>query len=688
MPEEQIDEQTEEIQLTILDKLNAVVQLNNIAQGLQELSGEDEILTEIGTRVLEDYRIDKDSREDWEESNKEIFKLASQIGENRTYAGKSISNVRYPIIANAAMQFSARAYPNIVQGADVVKCQVIGSDPDGIKAAKGKRVQQHMSYQVLEQMESWEEEMDQLLITLALVGCEFKKTYYDPVKKRNVSTRVPAENLVVHYKAKSLETAKRVTEIIELYPNDIEERIRSGVFLDFDYEKAGAGDDDNEAQDENDNELPHVFLEQHRWWDLDDDGYQEPYVVTVHKKSEQVVRIVARFDIENVESNENDEVARIEPNHYYTQYSFLPAFDGNFYKMGFGALLASPVNIVNTIFNQILDAGTLANRQGGFIGQGIKLGKDRTIKFEQGEWKQVAFMGDDIKKNILPLPVAGPSNVLFQLLGLLLEAIKELASQAEVLSGEQPQANVPATTTLALIEQGLKVFSAIYKRIYRSLKSEFKKLRRLNTMYLTAEEYNNIIDYTEKVQDEQTGAIIDAQITVDPREDYSEQWMDIIPVSGSADVSDTQRVIKAQALLEMRGQGLNDDEINRRYLEALQVPDFSELLPEEDAEPQVDPKYVIEEEKLRLKNIELQLDAKRQMVEQTEKMSKVMYNWAQSIKALADAEAAEAGPQLERYKLEVQEFQSTLQFYGNLLGQLGGQNENDQGATQSVAKSP
>jgi chaperonin GroES len=276
--------------------------------------------------------------------------------------------------------------------------------------------------------------------------------------------------------------------------------------------------------------------------------------------------------------------------------------------------------------------------------------------------------------------------VLFQLLGLLLEAIKELASQAEVLSGEQPQANVPATTTLALIEQGLKVFSAIYKRIYRSLKSEFKKLRRLNTMYLTAEEYNNIIDYTEKVQDEQTGAIIDAQITVDPREDYSEQWMDIIPVSGSADVSDTQRVIKAQALLEMRGQGLNDDEINRRYLEALQVPDFSELLPEEDAEPQVDPKYVIEEEKLRLKNIELQLDAKRQMVEQTEKMSKVMYNWAQSIKALADAEAAEAGPQLERYKLEVQEFQSTLQFYGNLLGQLGGQN--DQGATQSVAKSP
>ena len=675
---------TELEQTPIFDQLNAMIRLINIAEDVDK-----ETLTEIGTRVFDDYKIDKDSREDWETANKEIFALARQLGGEKTRAGKKVSNVNYPVLATAAMQFSARAYPNIVQGADVVKCQVIGSDPGGMKAAKGKRVKQHMGYQVLEQMDSWEEEMDQLLMTLALVGCEFKKTYYDPVESKNISERVPAENLVINYYAKSLEKAKQLTEIITLYPNTIEERIRSGVFLDFDYEKAGAGDDDDENQNESDEELPHTFLEQHRRWDLDGDGYQEPYVITIHKKSQEVVRIIARFDIEGVKFNEKEQIRRIEPVHYYTQFQFLPAFDGSIYKMGFGALLASPVHIVNTIFNQLLDAGTLANRQGGFLSQGIKLGKDKTITFEQGEWKQIAFMGDDIRKHIFELPVKEPSGVLFKLLGLMLEAIKELASQADVLSGEQPQANVPATTTLALIEQGLKVFSAIYKRIYRSLKSEFKKIRRLNTMYLSEDEYNNIIDYTEEqeFQDPQTGEIVTQRVPVmiDPAEDYSERWMDIMPVSGAADVSDTQRVIKAQALLEMRGQGLNDDEINKRYLEALQVPDAAELLPEEGSEPPLDPKYIIEGEKLRLKSIELQLNAKRQMIEQKEKMSKIMYNWAQAIKALADAEAAEAGPQLERYKLEVQEFGNEMNFFSTVLGQLGDQGGQSEQGNEGTA---
>jgi chaperonin GroES len=386
--------------------------------------------------------------------------------------------------------------------------------------------------------------------------------------------------------------------------------------------------------------------------------------------------------MEGISWGENDNIIRIEPVHYYTQFPFLPAFDGSIYKMGFGALLSSSVQIVNTIFNQILDAGTIANRQGGFVGQGIKLGKDRTITFEQGEWKQVSFLGDDIKKNIMPLPVKEPSGVLFQLLGLMLEATKELASQSEVLAGEQPQANVPATTTLALIEQGLKVFSGIYKRIYRALKSEVKKIRRLNSMYLSEDEYNNIIDYTEEIEHPETGQKIVQQIIVNPQEDYSERWMDIIPISGSADVSDTQRVIKAQALLEMRGQGLNDDVINKRYLEALQIPDAAELLPDEDAEEPLDPKYIIEEEKLRLKSIELQIDAQRFQIETKEKYSKIMYNWAQSIKALADAEAAEAGPQLERYKLEVQEIGNELNFFGNLIGQLQGQ-KGEQSTSQS-----
>jgi len=646
---------------------------NNIAGDFS-----DEKLIEIGTLVRDEYEIDKLSREDWERQHKEIFELASQISETKRVGEDIVSNVKYPILATAALQYSARAYPNIVKGSDVVKCQVVGSDVGGVKAGKAKRVQQHMSYQILEQMDDWEDEMDQLLVNHCLVGCTFKKTYYNPVDKKNVSEIVFAKDLVVNYYAQSLEKARRVTHVIELYPNDIVERIRTGSFLDFDFEKEMAGRKDDEGNDRSDADLPHVFLEQHRWLDLDEDGYQEPYVVTIHKEGEKVVRIIPRYAPDGIQTNDDGEISRILPTQYFTQFPFMPAFDGNFYKMGFGSLLFAPVNIVNTIFNQLLDAGTLANRQGGFLGPGIKLKKGGgygSLKFQQGEWKQISYMGDDIRRAVFALPVKEPSNVLFSLLGLMLDAVKELASQAEVLSGEQSKANVPATTTLALIEQGLKVFSAIYKRVYRSLKSEFKKLRRLNELFLSDIEYNSIIDYTQTVADPQTGEPVQIQVQAIVIEDYGDQFMDIIPVSGSADVSDTQRTIKAQALLELRGQGLQDDNINKRYLEALQIPDVNEILPPEGSQPPPDPKFIIEQEKLKLKKIELEIEARRQMAEESEKQGKIMQYWANSIKSLAEAEAVEAGPQMELYKSELKAYSEQQKAYTNLIGQLQNKKE-------------
>ncbi|CAN8140546.1 hypothetical protein THIOSC15_2350002 [uncultured Thiomicrorhabdus sp.] len=207
---------------------------------------------------------------------------------------------------------------------------------------------------------------------------------------------------------------------------------------------------------------------------------------------------------------------------------------------------SAPVNIVNTIFNQLLDAGTLANRQGGF-GPGIRLkpgGGHGSVTFQQGEWKQIGFLGDDIRRQVFALPVKEPSTVLFQLLGLMLEAVKELASQADVLTGEHPKGNV-CNHHSSTHRTGIKVFSAIYKRVYLALKSEFKKIRRLNYLYLTDFEYNNIIDYTDVVTDPQTGQQATQQLTAFVKEDYGDQFMDIIPVSGSADVSDPQRIIKA-----------------------------------------------------------------------------------------------------------------------------------------------
>jgi chaperonin GroES len=655
-------------QRTIADQLNALTRERNIAAS-EDVS--EEVLKEIGETVSVGYEIDEKSREKWMEANEKIFQLAEQLGGDKTYMGEKVADVKYPIIATASVQFSARALPNMVKGADVVKCQVVGSDPQGKKAARGKRVKQHMSYQVLEQMDGWEEEMDQLLMSMALVGCEFKKTYRDPVTKKNVSELVLAQDLVVNYHAKSLEKAPRITHIIELYPNEVEERIRAGSFLEHDYKTLTRGTKNNDETENNEDEdCPIVYLEQHTWYDLDEDGYKEPYIITIHKENRQVVRMVARWDVEGLEMDEEGNILRIKPVHYFTQFPFLPAFDAGFYKMGFGALLAPLTNTVNTTINQLLDAGTLANRQGGFIGSGVKIGRTGSLYFKQGEWKTIKAMGDDLRKNIFPLPVKEPSSVLFSLLGLMLEASKELASQADVLTGEHPKGNVPATTTLALIEQGLKVFSAIYKRIYRSLKSEFKKIRRLNELYLTDEEYNAVIDFTRVVEmvDPETGQPVKVrqQVIASAKADYGAKDMDIIPVSGAADVSDTQRIMKSSALLEMRGQGLNDDEINRRHLEALGIDDIESILPEGGVERQPDPKWIIEEEKLRQGAMKLELEAMKLELAERETEGKLLKDWAQSIKALADAESKEYGPQLEIYKGQVAAYQARLGYLGQL----------------------
>jgi chaperonin GroES len=544
----------------VLDARFAMV---NIADTLPN-----EVLDKIGQRVIEDYKTDRRSRSAWEKANEEILELAKLEVKKKTYNGEVVSNIKYPLITNAAIQFSARTYPEIVKGSDVVKPKVIGEDPDGKKVERGKRLCSHMSYMLLNDIPDWEEGVDQLLFTLPVVGCAFKKTYRDARIDKNISEMVFPDDLVVHYYAKSLEKAARITQKIELTKNEIVERIRSGIFVDFDVDELGLAqrtDDNTDDQGQIDEDTPHVFLEQHRWYDLDEDGYQEPYIVTVIESNEKVVRICARYGIDGVEYNEKNEVVRIEPVHYFTRFLFMPSPDGSFYGMGLGSLLHSINSGSNAILNQLIDAGKLANRQCGFLGRGIQLGRGSSLKLKSGEWKPVQNTGDDLRKNIVPIPAKEPSPTLFQLLGLLIESGKELAGVTDVLAGENPGANVPAATTLALIEQGLKVYAAIQKRVHRSLYKEYDKIRKLNFMYLDEYKYSMILDSKNAIG----------------RKDYNPSDFDIIPVSDPSSTTDMQRIMKATALLEMKGQGLNDDEINRRYLEALRVDNIDLLIPKE-----------------------------------------------------------------------------------------------------------
>jgi chaperonin GroES len=285
-------------------------------------------------------------------------------------------------------------------------------------------------------------------------------------------------------------------------------------------------------------------------------------------------------------------------------------------------------------------------------------GATSSLKFKPGEWKMVGIQGDDLRKGIVPLPVKEPSNVLFQLLGLMLEASDKLASQADVLTGEQPKGNVPATTTLALIEQGLKVFSGIYKRIHRSQKEEFKKIRRLNNLYLTDEQYQRVLDNPEGAS----------------KTDYDDMDLDIVPLSDSADTADVQRLVKAEALLAMRGTGLNDKEIDKRYLEALRIDDVDSVLNiPEDEQPAPPPELLIEDAKLAQKDRELQ-------IKMMETRAKVIKLRADAIKAIASAEAEEAGQQIEYYKAQIAEVQLELDVYNALMAPQ--QEQNQQGAGQ------
>ncbi|MCI0529005.1 MAG: hypothetical protein L0Y56_16330, partial [Nitrospira sp.] len=347
-----------------------------------------------------------------------------------------------------------------------------------------------MNFQLMQDMEDWEEEMDRLLIQLPIVGCLFKKTYFDPIKKKNVSKLVGPKDLVVNYWAGSLEGAHRKTEIIPMTKNQVKSMQVAGIFLDKELQdptawpKLPSKSDvhGNMSPAQADSATPYVILEQHTFLDLDDDGYQEPYIVTVEESSQEVLRIVARFDSDGIFKNEKGEVVCIEPVEYYTKYGFIPNPDGGFYDIGFGHLLGPLNESTNTLVNILIDAGHLSTLQAGFIGKGLrlKMGEER---FKPGEWKAVNATGDDIKKQLFPLPTPAPSEVLFKLLGMLIESGRELASVAEIFTGKMPGQNTPATTTQATIEQGMKVFTAIYKRTYRALAKEFQKLFRLNSLY-------------------------------------------------------------------------------------------------------------------------------------------------------------------------------------------------------------
>ncbi len=608
----------------------------NIAEMMDDVQ-----LTTIGHKVVQEFDMDKESRQDWEYKMDESMKLALQVVEQKSFPWAGASNVKFPLITIAALQFHARAYPALIPSKDIVKCRVNGADPTGEKTARARRVEDHMSYQLLEEDEAWEDQMDKVLITTPIIGCSFKKSYWSPRTKTNVSEMVLAKDLVVDYWTKSLETANRITHILYLSKNDVRERTLRGLYTETDLGQAKSLEP-NETRDKaqgvhpasQDPDTPYEILEQHRYLDLDGDGYSEPYIVTVHKESKKVLRIVANYFDSGIEKK-NGHIVFITPEQYFTKYSFIPSPDGGFYDLGFGVLLGPLNESINTIINQLIDAGTMANTAGGFLGRGLKI-RGGNQSFAPLEWKHVETTGDDIRKNVFPLPVREPSQVLMSLLSLMINYGERIGSATDAMVGENPGQNTPAETSRNMVEQGMKIFSGIFKRVHRSLKQEFKKQYRLNQLYLPKE------------------TKFGGKATI--IEDYQGDVSDISPASDPNVVSDSQRVNQASAVLAAAHQspGYNLYEVNRRYLEALKVPNLDKVLPDpkgpEAIPPAPNPKMQIEQIKAQTKQADMQLKGKiaaMKLAQEADKTQATVKKLeAEAIKLMAEAQGVSTGHEI------------------------------------------
>lgn len=578
-----MEDETQQLDISTLD--------GNIAFQLDE-----DVIRAFGKDAQEKFDEDYNSNESWRKSVEEIRKLAAQDPEGRVGPWINSSNVKYPLVTTSALQFNARAYPIIINDSNIAITKIIGND-DGVpmvdeqgpminpqtgqpawqkppfaKQHKADNVSAHMNFQLTEQMDEWDSDMDQLLLALPIDGVAFKKTYWDTQNNKPVSEFINALDLVVNKYTKTLNDCPTISHIFSLYPHEITEKINNETYI--------------YIEQNGDKKKPVDFVEQHGRYDLDEDGYTEPYIVTYRRDDGAVVSIIPNFDEETITASDDGEIIKIDPIKYFTSYHFLPDPEGHFYSRGFGHLLKPINDSVDSILNQLIDAGTLANSGGGFIAKSFRL-KSGTFKIEPQKWHKVDTMGLPMKDAIMPYPIKEPSAVLFSLLGFLIDAGKEIASIQDVMTGGGGQ-NTTATTTLAMIEQGMMVYNSIFRRVHRGVRQELIKLFNLNRKYLTDEQYVKILDRNVSAQD------------------YDIDSMDIVPAADPSMATDMQKTAKSQVLMQYAQLPFMDaQKITMQSLRAAGISDPEQYL----APPQGPPfEQMIEQAKLEIENRKLDIE--------------------------------------------------------------------------------
>lgn len=529
----------------IVKNLIAFIGNKNIAADIDD----EQLLQKLGAQVIEDFLRDQDSMIEWSNMIDEGKKLAKQETAARSIPWEGASNFKSPAILESSISFGDRASTELLRGRNIVKADVVGNDNDGLKKEAADNVVEFMNWQVNHQMKRWRKTQEKLLYELPASGAVFKKTFFDPIDGINKSELIHYPDFVINQAASSIDDVP-FTHPMDFSVDEIFTRQASGIWLDVDLfpENAEGDEGSNAAEqviDAIDNEQK--FLEQNCFFDLDEDGYREPYTVTVHQQTQIVVRIIARYDTQNIIIKDKDdnirrvqpedegnleglELIKIEPDQNIVPYDFIPALDGTFLGIGYYHLLSSLSKAINSTTNQLMDAGTLATLQGGFLARGFRQ-KMGNVSASPGEWISTDISAQDLQTGVLPHPFKEPSNVLFLLNEKLDAKIQKLIVNLDLKGVLAP--NAPATTTLALIQEAMLPLSAIMQRIIMAESEEFKLLFILNSKFTDPELYRTVLDSEE----------------ADFASDFNLTSMDIAPTASADMSSKMQRIQQAESLI-------------------------------------------------------------------------------------------------------------------------------------------
>ena len=538
----------------------------------------DATLTGVASYVIDSVEEDRTSRDDWEDTYVKGLDLLGMRYESRTEPFDGATGVIHPLLNEAVTQFQSQAYKEMLPSSGPVRANIVGTPtPDAEQQAQ--RVQDYMNYQIMYEMEEYEPEFDQMLYYLGLAGSAFKKVYRDQALDRPVSKFIPAEDVLVPYVATDLKTAERVTHVIKLSKNELRKMQVSGVYLDM-AGKGGTTDsygggsdsitdayDDIEGRSPSGTDEQFTLYECHCFLDLDDypdvdakgeeTGIKLPYIVTVCLDTNEVLAIRRNFAQDDPKK---DKITN------FVKYKFTPGL--GFYGFGLIHLLGNLSRTATANLRQLIDAGTLSNMPAGFKARGLRIA-DEANPLAPGEFRDVDVPGGDLKASLMPLPYKEPSGTLFQLMGFVVEAAQRFIGTTDMGMG-QGNTEMPVGTTIALLERGSRIVSAVHKRLHTSMKSELRMLARLFAEDPTPYPYNVGVDGMIKMQD-------------------FDNRVDILPVSDPNIFSMSQRVVLAQEQLKL-AQAAPDlhnlYESYKRVYEALGVSNIEQILnPEPEPQP-------------------------------------------------------------------------------------------------------